>query len=1172
MALPASKKRKVGHTSSNEDDDASFASFGDEDELNDTDAEEVAGEKGAGDDVEGTLEDAMEGEDGLGEAARGDDEDDGDEDEDDAVDEKQAPPNSSVAVKALQTPQARNDRTKSARVALESGGGVYAAGTFKSNMFKLQVDELLMQIRPRRGKREETAEQVLHALKKTIEQVPARKALNVEEAERELLVSSKVAVPFPSPRPPKDVKYKLEYARPAHVNIIGSFSLKTASRGKGPLVIDMSVTMPSSIFQEKDYLNHRYFYKRAYYLACVAAILKDTHSETYALRYENFHGDQLKPVLVVTPAPRPDTKTDTKSLPKWQVNIITCVGPDVFTMDKLLPDKNCIRPSGTAKPQPTPFYNSSLRADMLMTPYLKLLHNAATTCPAFRDACLLGSTWLRQRLYDSSFNNGGFGSFEWSALMALLLQGGGPGGKPLLSEGYSSYQLFKATLQVLAMKNSSKQALVIGEAGGDVRATVAGAPMVWDALRGHNLLYKVTPWAYTQLRHLARTTVTMLSDQLFDGFEATFIFRVDNPLLRYDYVVELPALSSWAEGDDQKLYDALKRGLGDRVSQISILRPSTDRWQLGSARPSTSVRASVKLGFVVNPDTMNRTVDHGPAAESKAEAASFRKFWGEKAELRRFKDGSILESLIWSPSDSGQTVLEQIVRYLLKRQIGDDAKRNASFVSDGFPRLLRHGSGMAAFQPFMRAHKQLETDIRGLEDLPLSVRQIMPADAQLRYASIQPPVGGLGRQRPMPANVTIQFEGSARWPDDLVAIQRTKIAFLLKLGERLQEASDSMTARIGLENDGQDVLNQAYLDIIYDSGAAFRMRIHHDREHTLLERQLKEKALAPSVKEAAAIGLAAYKRHYLKAPAHTQAIARLCSRYPALSGTIRLTKKWFASHLLANHVADEVIELLVARTFVQPWPWQATSSVQTGFLRTLHWLSRWDWRAEPLVVDLGGNELKQADVQGLQTTFEAWRKLDPSLNRVVLFAASNVDQEGTTWTDGRPAKVIAARMTALAKAACAEVDEKHLAIEPSGLFASSLGDFDFVLHLDPTISGGQKRKGTGNGTAFKNLELATLDDSSLTGLDPISSFLAELEDIYGSAILFFSGGAERSVIAGLWSPQTAPRSWKVNLAYSTVPTKAPKVDEIKAEVNKAAILAEIARLGGDMVERVEVNR
>jgi U3 small nucleolar RNA-associated protein 22 len=279
--------------------------------------------------------------------------------------------------------------------------------------------------------------------------------------------------------------------------------------------------------------------------------------------------------------------------------------------------------------------------------------------------------------------------------------------------------------------------------------------------------------------------------------------------------------------------------------------------------------------------------------------------------------------------------------------------------------------------------------------------------------------------------------------------------------------------------------------------------------------------------------------------------------------------------LLANHIADEVIELIAVKSFVQPWPWEAPANVQTGFLRTLFWLSRWDWKAEPLIVDMSGTgELKPSETQSIQTQFEAWRKLDPAMNRVVLFAASNVDRDGTTWTDGLPAKVVTGRMTALARAACAETTEKQLHVSPATLFESSIGDFDVIIRFDPIAVGQKqqrKRSGT-NGVAFKNLELDLINDTSRVGLDPFSSFLKELEDLYRSAILCFSGWPEKPVVAGLWNPQTARRPWKLNLAYSTTPIKDTASAGIKADVNKESILAEIARLGGDMIRSIEVNR
>jgi U3 small nucleolar RNA-associated protein 22 len=376
----------------------------------------------------------------------------------------------------------------------------------------------------------------------------------------------------------------------------------------------------------------------------------------------------------------------------------------------------------------------------------------------------------------------------------------------------------------------------------------------------------------------------------------------------------------------------------------------------------------------------------------------------------------------------------------------------------------------------------------------------------------------------------------------------------------LEESVEGLTTRVGLENEDTDVFNQGFLDVTYESGASFRLRIHHEREQSFLERQLRDKSVDPKTRELAAMALAKYKCDSLKSPAHTQAIAQLCNRFPAMSGTMRLTKKWFASHLLSNHIAEEVIELLVARTFVQPWPWTAPSSVQTGFLRTLFWISRWDWRADPLIVDLSGTgELKQSEMQAITTRFEAWRKLDPSLNRVAVFAASNVDQDGVSWTDGNPSKVAAGRLTALARAAIVALEQQKVDLEPASLFVSPVTDFDFVLHLSATATG-RKRRASKAAPAFKNLELETL------------SLLSELDVLYGSAILFFANGTDKPVIAGLWNPQTAPRSWKVNLSYSTVPVKAGEEDQVSAEINKDAILSEIARLGGDLISKIEVNR
>ena len=1168
MAVPATKRRKLSHSPSESGSDAEPV------------AKAVKSKKTKKMDQVGTEEDMrfedesveddypsedMDGEE-AGEATSSDvvDDDDDDDMRKQSADKKAAKAAKQKAAAAKQKQQAGNRAN-----ALEASAAAYTGGTFKSNMFKLQVDEMLAHIRPRHGKRETTAEEALHVLKKAIEKIPAREAQSVQDAERDLIKKSRVASPFPEPRPAHDVKYKLAYQKPANINVVGSYPLKLATRTEKTLALDMLVLMPKALFQDKDYLNHRYLYKRAYYLACIAAGLKSTLGSDFIIHFANLHDNPLHPLLTVQ-------AKETRSENKWQINVILGLADSTFSNDKLLPSKNCVRPATeeAADAQPltaTPFYNSSVQADTQITSYLKLLHQASTSCEAFKDACLLGRVWLRQRGLSSQTGHGGFGNFEFATLMAVLLQTGGGSGMPALSSGYSSYQLFKATMQYLAAKNLVKQPAFL-QAGTTAFASENGQPIFFDGPRSMNILYKMTASSYRHVRIEARTTLQMLSDNLADTFEPAFILRADNILQRHDLTVRIPLASlasSNVEDRDilvkyQSIYSVLTRGLDDRATQIQLTLPSQDVWGINTARPSLTRKGDLLINVTLNPANISRTVDHGPAAENKKEAAEFRKFWGEKAELRRFRDGAILESLIWSTKEGGMPIVQQIITWLLYRHFDETVAASAKFHIDDFAKTVKHSGGIAAFQPLMEAFKTLESDLRSMDDLPLTIRSLMPSDAALRYSSLIAPEPASPMRTP--ADVVIQFEGSGRWPDDLAAIQRTKLAFLLQIASLSSALAEPPVARVGLENEHLEFENQGFLDITYSTGFSFRIRIHHDREATLLERHLKDKAAAPSTRESAAQALAVYKRTYIKTPAHTAAVQKLCTRFPALSPSIRVLKHWFNSHLLSNHFPAELIELFAINTFTRPWPYQPPSSVRTAFTRTLAFLARWDWRTDPLIVDLNA-DLGVDGVKAIRTRFEAWRKLDPAMNRVCLFAASGIDTEGTAWTDGSPAKVVAGRMTALAKAAAGVVEAQGLETDVETLFASSTAEYDFVIHLS---SQSRKRKNRKSGD-FKNLALAEDANPELVGYNAQESFFEELISVYGQAVAWFKG---EDVIAGLWTPYTAPRGWKVNLAYSTVPVKAKGEDEeeIIAEVNKEGILKEIALLGGDLVKKVDVNK
>ena len=826
---------------------------------------------------------------------------------------------------------------------------------------------------------------------------------------------------------------------------------------------------------------------------------------------------------------------------------------------------------------PTPFYNASLRSECSSLAYLKELHAFSSQSDSFSKACQLGSVWLRQRGFAREF-----GPFEWACTMALLMQGGGTRGRPVLSLGYDSLQLFKAMLQYISHMDMVASPVFVHS--DKVAFVNLDRPVLFDGKRGMNILFKMTPWSYSTLTHEAGITLKLLNDPFSDPFDACFITKVDDLVQRFDlvmeiYITQVPKPTSQtadALSDEsffyQRVYNVLSEGLGDRITLLHVKPPSIPPWNATAPQISLNVLCQVGVGILLNPQHISRTVDRGPFAEDKAAAAQFRMFWGDKAELRRFKDGSIRESLIWSTSDPLNNILKQIVVYVVQRHLGEHVVDNIKFVGESYERLL---PGLKAatmnpsifFQPMMGAFETIEKDVRGLEGLPLQIRQIAAADAQLRYSSkmipaLQPFTGQME-----PANIFVQFEGSARWPDDITAVQRTKIAFLLKTGELLQESIDGLTIRLGLENCDRRLSNNSFLDIRYSSCVSFRLRIHHERELNLLERLLKDNSYIATSREQTASALSTFKRVFVQGPIHTQAIRKLSTRFPLLPPCMRLMKKWRDSHMLSSHIGDELIELLTVRSFVHPYPWPVPGSVMTGFLRTLTFISKWDWQNEPLIIDFSG-EMASPEFEAVRLRFEAWRRIDPAMNRVCIFAASNLDLTGITWTEMCPSKVVAARFTNLAKAAYGMLKDQGTNLEPEVLFVSSLTDYDFVIHLNPrsTKNDGREKEQL----AFKNLSVQSHQDKVISKFDPIQSFLGELKAIYGSNILFFSNENECSLITGLWNPQTGPRRWKVNLPYSTRFVVRSSDEEPQISINKATTLHDIARLGGDLISRIEV--
>ncbi|KAM0285471.1 hypothetical protein ACHAQH_001421 [Verticillium albo-atrum] len=1067
--------------------------------------------------------------------------------------------------------------------------------------FVLQTEELLKEVKVDYAETFDGADALLKQVKDVIENIGAQEPTPISDATRKFQKKHQIQIPFPDPKPAADAPYKLAYAKPSAYNVVGSYVSKTMIKGQEDKCIDMIVQMPQSLFQEKDFQNMRYFYRRAYYIANIAAGVREALGSSVDLLFENLNENSLLPILTILPKVESEDKEkeeksdkegeddmeeddsededDDEDEAEYAIRIIPCAPDGLLAKSKLLSTTNNNK-VGTSE-APTPFYNSTLKAEETFVTYLRVLTRARTQCKAFADACILGKVWLEQRGLGGNISGGGFGHFEWAIMMALLLQKGGRNGQAALSSSLSSTELFKATVQFLASTDFISKPFVFGTYARGEETIRESGPVLFDVDRELNILFKMSTWSANLLQYHAGITLELLNANVADQFEAAFITKVDLPHQMYDINIEIEDINlerNSAAADRQgpfwnfssKVHKTLKKALKDRAALISIKLPEQSAWELDSQSELSA--PSVLIGIVFDLANMAKPMEYGPSAESQKEAARFRQFWGDKSELRRFKDGSILECVPWKQT-SAAGICEEITRYVLKLHASVE-ENNMHFYGGKAPEGLEFTPvDKEAFDTARRAFQTMEHDLRSLEDLPLSIRRLAPIVPELRYASIQPPVIGFHKGTAVPMDVSLTFEASSKWPENVIAIQEAKIDFLLDIDRRLQAAKDNITTCLGRDNAVRDSDNLAFLDVVYENGAAFRLRVHTDPEETLLERQAKNKTLDPYVRLAAEETLHKLRWQNNDLPLHTQSIASLCTRLPALSPAIRMTKHWFNSHKLTGQISEELIELFVLHTFLRPHPWKIPSSAQSGFLRTLFFLSRWDWRTQPLVVDFS-DEMSSEDAALSQTTLAAWRARDPNMNHAVLFAATSNDPTGRSYTRTSPTKLTATRMTRLAKSAARLVRDQDVALEIDALFEPSLADYDFLIHLSAKETKRALRDAAADAgarhSAFKNLDARTGKVPLPLAGHPVDVLLDELAVAYEDSLIFFRGARGDTVLGAIWQPKLRTQGFRVGLPYNFRCVEGGE-EGGDVEVNKEAVLLEIARIGGDMIKKIEVS-
>lgn len=623
----------------------------------------------------------------------------------------------------------------------------------------------------------------------------------------------------------------------------------------------------------------------------------------------------------------------------------------------------------------------------------------------------------------------------------------------------------------------------------------------------------------------------------------------------------------------------------------------------------------VLVGLILNDQEAEKLVTFGPSAENVEETKAFRNFWGSKADLRRFQDGSITEAVVWTPTPY-KLIVSSISQYLIDRHLGQDIAKTLRFEHDKFMRILPVPeapvsiSSRAAFQAKSVAFQKLTNYIQEITELPLRVHAIYAASSSLRDASLELPAPFDLSADDCVGQGIIEFESSGKWPDDLDAVEKLKLAFLLKIEEYLNEKSN-YRSQTGVEDDymPRGAPSQiGFLQVLTEDGFAFRLRVATDRDALLYTRRDKENRTNLAT---------VYKQKYLACISHTRTIQTLSLRFPFYSSSLRLVKSWFNAHLLTAQISEQAIELIALKPFLDSAPYLPPSSPMSAFCRTLEFLATWNWRDDPLILDIekGSDRTRDADnahhqklsiVEGTQMEAKSYRQLmdaftkhrvaDPVLTHAPLFIATKNDVTGILWTQNTTAspkgKVVASRMTALARAALHGVSIFGLSAKEkiAHIFQPSLGDYDIVIHAqDPQFGQKSSNSESKKRRQYKNLQITASFPSSeevaIRTANPVDNFFEDLSEKYKDSIIFFRGTldskSEVSVIAGVWHNDVVePKPFKVNLGYNTIPVqRAPSKKKHAAAsannkpmvvLNKAAILEEIELLGGDLIDEIEL--
>lgn len=442
---------------------------------------------------------------------------------------------------------------------------------------------------------------------------------------------------------------------------IGSVPLRTlclSGASDGPLAIELAMLVPRTIFQQKDYLDYRYYVKRCAYLWHVKEqLMKHSYRCSWSTESAFTGRDSLKPCLQISRASTEGT-----------VYLIALAETEALPLAKLRPSRRNIRRASSN--EATPSYNQGIVQDMVLLSHMSTFKEVfERDCPALPQAVTLLKAWMRRR------GVVGIDEFAVTALCVLWYKHG------KLSAAASASQLLRNILDLLGRmfgnsENRASSLFISAQKGREsweafpsptpLRATfVPGSEIPEDMARHFkmlvvcpliklNMLWRASLGALKALSIEARIATRVIQTGDASAMTEHFLSSRASPMLRFDVhwkVFVDSSVRGWFLEDWKKRVETvLARVLGDRAHAVAITR---------------EFEGGVLVSAILQPEKAFRLVDMSPSPEELPEKVEqFKAFWGKKlSQLRRFQDGQVREAVVWKPETGGRS--ERVQTHLL---------------------------------------------------------------------------------------------------------------------------------------------------------------------------------------------------------------------------------------------------------------------------------------------------------------------------------------------------------------------------------------------------------------------------------------------------------------------------------------------------------------------------